>query len=67
MTSLSPMLWVVCVAIKDQITCTKIEVLHQGDNVKITMQMAFRENINGIEKSRIETSCMNNFIFIDIQ
>ena len=34
MTSLSPMLWVVCVAIKDQITCTKIEVLHQGDNVK---------------------------------
>ena len=26
--------------------------------------MAFRENINGIEKSRIETSCMNNFIFI---
>ena len=34
MTSLSPMLWVVCVAIKDQITCTEIEVLHQGDNVK---------------------------------
>ena len=31
--------------------------------------MTFRENINGIEKSRIdeiETSYMNNFIFINI-
>ena len=37
--------------------------------IKITMQMTFRENINGIEKSRIdeiETSYMNNFIFINI-
>ena len=30
------------------------------------MQMAFRENINAIEKFKIETSCMNNFIFINI-
>ena len=27
--------------------------------------MAFRENMNAIEKYRIETSCMNNFIFIN--
>ena len=29
------------------------------------MQMAFREDINGIEKSRIETSCMNNFMYYE--
>ena len=34
------------------------------------MQMTFRENTNGIEESRIdgiETSCMNNFTFINIR
>ena len=33
-------------------------------------QMAFRENMNVPEKSRIngiETSCMNNFTFVNIQ
>ena len=29
--------------------------------------MSFRENINGIEEYKIETSCMNNFIFINMQ